>query len=339
MIRTMGRGNVSRRSFLYAVTAAGGWVSAGLSPVGVSRKPKVRIGIIGLSVHSADFTAIINAGGEFSDYRVTAMCHPPGNPDVEFSKEQLQKFAKVAEDNGVAMVSSIKELLRDVDAVMLLTNDGRPHLEQVLPVLKAGKPVYIDKPVAESMQNVLAIYNAAKKYKTPVFSSSALRYVASAQQIAGGTVVGDVLGADTYGPAPLQPSHVDLFWDGIHAIELLYSVMGSGCEAVSRTSTPNTDVVTGIWKGERIGVFRGLRSGRIGFGGTVYGSKGIQDIGKFDGYKGLVSAIVKFFDSRIPPVTPEETLEIYAFMDAAQESKKRGGQPVSVSERLVKANK
>ncbi len=329
----------SRRAFLSAVGAGGALAAFGGSRAGESKKAAMKIGMIGLSVHSADFTEIINGGPGFENFRVTVCCHPPGNPDVEFSEDQLGKFTAVMQKHGVKLVGSIGSLLEDADAVMLLTNDGRPHPEQVLPVLKAGKPVYIDKPVAENLKNVVAIYNASGQYKTPVFSSSALRYTGGAQKIAGGEGIGRVLGADTYGPAPLQASHVDLFWDGIHAIELLFTVMGVGCRSVSRTHTPGADVVTGVWSGGRIGVCRGLRSGRIAFGGTVYGTSAIADIGKFDGYKGLVLAITRFFETGVAPVTPAETLEIYAFMEAAQESGRRGGSPVNVAEVLALAEK
>lgn len=288
----------------------------------------IRIGIIGLSVHSEDFTKIINGapgGAGLRGCLVTQLYHPPGNPDVEFSAAQLGKFSKTIRESGVNFAGSIEEMLPEVEAVMLLTNDGRPHLEEIRPVLKAGKPVYIDKPVAESFENVVAVFKEAEKNNVPVFTSSALRYVRKAQQLAGGEKVGKVLGAETYGPAPLQESHSDLFWDGIHGIELLYTVMGTGCQRVSRIFTPATDIVTGIWPDDRIGVFKGLRAGRIGFGGTVFGEKNIEETGGFDGYEGLVEAILTFFKTRIPPVPPAESIEIYAFMHAADISRKNNG--------------
>ncbi len=293
------------------------------------------IGIIGLSVHSEDFTKIINATAGKNGRQgclVTQIYHPPGNPDVEFSTAQLEKFSKTIREHDVHFAGSIGEMLPHVDTVMLLTNDGRPHLKEVLPVLKAGKPVYIDKPLAESLGQVTAIFREAKKYGVPVFTSSALRYVKKAQQFARGEIVGKVLGAETWGPAPLQASHVDLFWDGIHGVELLYTVMGPGCQSVSRVFTPGGDVVTGIWPDGRTGIFRGLRKGRIGFGGTVFGTEGIEAIGGFDGYEGLVDAILEFFKSGKPPVSPEESIEIYTFMKGADISKNKGGAPVRLAD-------
>ena len=304
---------------------------------------EIKVGVIGLSVHSAAYTEIINSGAsspDFSGCRVVAIFHPKGNPDVEFSEKQLQNFTDTIKGQGVEFVGSIKELVKKVDAVMLLTNDGRPHLKEIMPVLKAGKPVYVDKPLAATLTDVLAIFKVSGKYKVPMFSCSPLRYVKEAQDIREGKVVGKVLGANTYGPAPIQKSHADLFWDGIHAVESLYTVMGGiGCKTVTRTFTDDADVVVGNWENGRIGVFRGVRKGRSGFGGTAFGDKGIASIGVFNGYRPLVVAIVEFFRSGLAPVSNEETIEIYAFMEAADESKRLNGVSVSLSDVLLRSKK
>jgi predicted dehydrogenase len=301
---------------------------------------EIKVGIIGLSVHSAAYTEIMNSGAsspEFTGCRVVAIFHPKGNPDVEFSEKQLQSFTDTIKNQGVEFVGSIKELVKKVDAVMVLTNDGRPHLKEIMPVLRAGKPVYVDKPLAASLSDVLAIFKVSGKYKVPLFSCSPLRYVKEAQALREGKLVGKVMGASTYGPAPIQKSHADLFWDGIHAVESLYTVMGgTGCKTVTRTFTDDADVVVGNWDDGRVGVFRGVRKGRSGFGGTAFGDKGIASIGVFTGYRPLVVAIVKFFRSGIAPVNNEETIEIYTFMEAADESKRLGGIPISLSEVLLR---
>lgn len=340
----MNQSEKNRRDFLVKTVTAG--LAFGLGnearSMFLSEPKTIRVGVIGLSVHSADFTAIMNAGQNdplFAGCKVVALHHPKGNEDVEFSPEQLSQFTNTVKKNGVELVSSTAELLKKSDAIMLLTNDGRPHQEQILPVLKAGKPVFVDKPMAESLPNVIALFDLSEKYKTPVFSSSPLRYVRDMNDLAGGKMAGEILGADTYGPAPLQKSHADLFWDGIHAIELLYAVMGPGCQSVTRAYSEGTDVVTGIWEGGKIGVFRGLRKGKIGFGGTAYGSEKITEIGKFEGYKNLVAEIVAFFRTGQPPVTAAETIEIYTFMEAAHESKRRGGVPVVLSDILAKTKR
>jgi hypothetical protein len=162
--------------------------------------------------------------------------------------------------------------------------------------------------------------------------------MASAQEVAKGKV-GKVLGADTYSPASLEKTHPDLFWYGIHGVELLYTVMGTGCKKVSRTSAGDTDKVVGTWNDGRIGSFRGTRKGTHGYGGIVYGEKGNISLGPFDGYNALLEEIIKFFETGIPPVTAEETLEILAFMEAADKSKAKRGATIDVEAIMEKARK
>jgi len=224
-----------------------------------------------------------------------------------------------------------------VDVVLLESVDGRPHLEQVKPVLKAGKRVFIDKPVAGSLADALQIYDLSRELKVPCFSSSSLRFSPTVQEMKTNPKVGDVLGCDAYGPCSLEEHHPDLFWYGIHGVEALFTVMGTGCESVARVHTKDTDLVTGTWKGGRVGTFRGIRSGKADYGVVVFGSKGVVPGGGSGGYEPLVVEICKFFKTGKPPVSAEETIEIFAFMEAADESKRRGGAPVTIESVLAKA--
>ncbi|MEZ4703100.1 MAG: Gfo/Idh/MocA family oxidoreductase [Rhodothermales bacterium] len=294
----------------------------------------VRVGMIGLDTsHSTAFTKVLNdeaAEPDVAGFRVVA-AYPKGSPDIESSVSRVPGYTEEMRAMGVEIVDSIERLLTMVDVVLLETNDGRPHYEQVLPVLKAGKPVFIDKPVAGTLADAIRIFDAAKQYGVPVFSSSSLRYSANAQAVRNGSV-GKVLGAEAYSPATLEPTHPDLFWYGIHGVETLFTAMGVGCERVVRVSTRDTDVVVGTWADGRIGTFRGLRAGHKNYGGTAFGETGIQELGPYDGYRPLVVEIVRFFRTGAAPVTAEETLEIYTFMEAADESKRRGGVPVTMAE-------
>jgi len=184
---------------------------------------------------------------------------------------------------------------------------------------------------------VITIYDAAKKANVPLFSSSSLRYTTTTQDIAQGKTIGAVLGADSYSPCELEPSHPDFFWYGIHGIEQLYTVMGKGCTSVSRVTTEDTDIVTGTWSNNRIGTFRGLRKGKKGYGGTAFGETGIAPLGGYDGYDMLLKQVINFFETKVSPVSAEETLEIYAFMEAADESKRQHGKSISIEEIIQKA--
>jgi predicted dehydrogenase len=301
----------------------------------------LRVGIIGLDTsHSPAFTEILNApdaAPDVSGFRVVA-AYPHGSPDIESSVSRIPRYTEAVQAMGVEIVESIEALLGRVDVVLLETNDGRPHLAQALQVIEAGKPLFVDKPMAASLADVVKIFDAARRRGVPVFSSSSLRFMAPAQAIREGSI-GAVHGADAYSPATLEPTHPDLFWYGIHGVETLFTVMGTGCETVQRFHTEGADVVVGTWAGGRIGTFRGIRGGTGGYGGTAFGEDGIAPIGPYEGYRPLVAEIARFFRTGVPPVTPEETLEIYAFMEAADQSKRDGGAPVRITDVLEAATR
>jgi predicted dehydrogenase len=307
-----------------------------MAPSVTAQQAGKRVGMIGLDTsHSIAFTKLLNAddaGQDLGGYRVVVAC-PRGSADIESSTSRIPGYTEQIKELGVTVVDSVKQVVAQADVILLETNDGRPHLEQVLEVFQAGKPVFIDKPIAGSLADTVAIFLAAEKYKVPVFSSSSLRFSTGPQAIRNGKF-GKVAGADTFSPCHLEKTHPDLFWYGIHGVEMLFTVMGSGCHTVTRISSEETELVVGNWEGGRVGSFRGIRGYKGGYGGTAFGDKGSGVIGGYDGYRPLVVEIVKFFQTGKPPVSAEETTNIYSFMEAADESKRRGGLAVKIKEVL-----
>jgi len=307
----------------------------------VNRPVGLRAGIIGLDTsHAIAFTQLLNAADprpELAGVRVVA-AYPGGSPDIPSSRDRVAGYTQdLREKFGVAIAGSIDELLSQVDVVLLESVDGRPHREQARPVLRAHKPVFIDKPVAGTLADAIAILDLARETKTPCFSSSSLRFSPGIAAMRQHPKVGDVLGCDAFGPCHLEEHHPDLYWYGVHGVEALYTIMGTGCQTVARTQTDGSELVVGVWMGGRIGTFRGLRQGHAGYGATVFGSRGIAPAGDFAGYEPLVVEIVKFFKTGKAPVNAEETIEIFAFMEAADESKRQGGKPVTIESVMAKA--
>ncbi len=301
----------------------------------------LRIGIIGLDTsHAVAFTKLFNdpkATGDLADMKVVAG-YPGGSPDLPASYQRVEKYTKtLREQFGLEIVDSIPKLLEKVDVVLLESVDGRPHLKQVKPVFAAKKPVFIDKPVAGSLVDAIEIFERAKRAGVPCFSSSSLRFNPGFQELLNNPKVGRVVGCDAYSPCPIEEHHPDLFWYGVHGVESLYTLMGTGCVTVTRAYTEGTDFVVGVWKDGRIGTFRGIRQGPHRYGVKVFGEKAIVSVDKFEGYAPLVQQIARFFKTGKPPVRAEETIEIFAFMQAADVSKERGGVPVSLPEVLEKA--
>ncbi len=296
----------------------------------------LRVGIIGCDTsHVPEFTKILNdpqAKEHVAGAKVVA-AFPGGSKDIESSWSRVEEYTKtLREKYGVRTYDSIEAMCREVDAVLLESLDGRPHLEQARPVLKARKPLFIDKPMAGSLRDVIQIFRLAREAQTPVFSSSSLRF-GKATQAAHNGAFGTVTYVETCGPCEREAHHPDLFWYGVHGVEALYAVLGRGCQTVQRALTPDGRIqVSGAWSGGRTGVFREEKS----FHGLARSEKGESPVGSFEGYSPLVIEIVRFFQTGVAPVTPEETIEIFAFMEAADESKHQSGAPVQIREVLKK---
>ncbi len=338
-----------KTSTLITSIAAGlAWLCASGAPVALSertesngRSPQtseIRIGIIGTDTsHVTAFTKLlndVNDPGHVPGARVVA-AFKGGSPDVEASRTRIDKFAAELKDRwGVQFVDSIQALCERVDAVLLESVDGRPHLEQLRPVFAAKKRVFVDKPLAASYADAREIARLSRESGVPFFSSSSLRFVADIQAVKNSDKHGGISGAFTFGPENLEPHHPDLFWYGIHAVEMLYALLGVGCEQVTRVKTDSGDVVVGRWGDGRIGTMRGLIQGRQDYGAVAFGMKAVlaTPVPMTSDYRGLLVEIVKFFQTGVPPVRPEETLEIIAFMEAAELSKIRGGAPVALTE-------
>jgi hypothetical protein len=299
----------------------------------------LRVGMIGLDTsHAVEFTRRLNDSAD-KDYIPGArvvVAIKGGSKDIAQSWDRMPGYAKTVEEKyGVRIVDSIDELLANVDVVMIESIDGRPHLEEALPVIKAHKTLFIDKPVAGSLHDALEIYRQAKENGTPIFSGSCLRYSINLQQVKH-TDFGELRGASSCGPCELEPHHPDLFWYGIHPVEALYTIMGTGCETVACAATPDTHEVTGVWKDGKVGTLRGIRNAADPYRVTVFGSKRVLDRELDVNYTPFLREVVKFFQTGIAPVPPEETLEIYAFMEAADESKSQGGCPVKLADVIEK---
>lgn len=311
-----------------------------------AQEPKpLRAGIIGLDTsHVLAFTASLNKGpkkpedaAQLAGVRVVA-AYPQGSRDIEGSTSRVPEYTAKVKDLGVEIVDSIEELMKRVDVVFLESNDGRVHLEQLQPVLAAHKPVFVDKPIAADLPDVLRIIDAVRQAQVPFFCSSSLRFGGATQAVAHGSL-GKVQTAETFSPAHLEPTHVELYWYGIHGCESLCTVMGPGCKSAKYGATPDGKIeVTGTWADGRTGIFREENGqDRKGYGGKAVGEKGESPVGSYDGYDVLLVEIVKMFRGGPPPVSLDETLELYAFMKAAEVSKQRGGAEVTLQEVIASA--
>lgn len=298
----------------------------------------IRVGMIGLDTsHAVVFTKYLNrdnSGEPALDGVKVVAAYPGGNPDFPLSINRVEGFTQQVRDLGVSIVDSIDELLPLVDVVMLESVDGTQHLEQAQPVFAAKKPIFIDKPLAASLADVLAIAELGKEHDVPWFTASSSRFTGGYPELRSDAEVGEILGCDVYSQARAAIGHPDLFWYGVHGVDLLYSLMGTGCRSVTAVQTEYTEQVTGTWEAGRVGTYRAIRehTGKTGLGATVFGTKGIKHVNNYYNYYPLMTSIVEFFRTKQSPVPVEEMVEVFAYIEAAEESKRRGGTPVGLAE-------
>lgn len=290
----------------------------------------LKLGLVGTDTsHVTGFAAAFNdpsSPQHVAGARIVA-AYRGGSPDLPSSRDRIDNFTKQLQDKyGIEVVGSIAELCARVDGVLLTSVDGRVHLAQAREIIAARKPLFIDKPLASTLEDAREIARLAKAAGVPWFSTSTLRYGIAPLKS------GDISGLDVWGPGPLEEHHqLDLSWYAIHEAEMLFAVLGRGCREVTRTAAPDADVVTCRWQDGRIGTMRALRP-YSDYGAVIFrkNAKGHDSEMKaiVPVPRALDEELVKFFQSGVPPVPNEDTLELMAFLDAAQRSKESGGRPM-----------
>ncbi len=306
-------------------------------------EPERKVGVIGLDTsHALAFTKLMNVDKDpgVAGFRVVA-AYQWGSRDIISSTNRYPKYVPQMQEMGVEIVPSIADLLKKVDVVLLETNDGREHLAQAKEVFASGKPVFIDKPLAHNLRDAIKIYEAGKAVGAKWFSSSALRFSEVAVKARAGEY-GPIRGAALISPSPLeeQGTHNFYTWYGIHGFEPLVAIMGMGVDKVSCFRNDSDDVIIATWKDGRMGELRLQRKSWI-YSGYVLPEKPkdrknpLVIFGGYQGYQPLLKEIVEFFRTGVVPVPNEETLEIMAFMEAAEMSAKRGGAPVTIAEAMA----
>jgi Oxidoreductase family, NAD-binding Rossmann fold len=291
----------------------------------------LRLGVIGTDTsHAVAFAGALNdptAVGHVLGARIV-VAFKGGSPEIEESRSRVEKFAGELRDKfGVRFVSNISDMCGAVDGILIESVDGRTHLAQMKEAVKCHKPVFVDKPLASSLSDAREMARIADESHIPWFSASSLRFSAIES-----LKEKSLNGAIVWGPGPTEEHQLlDLTWYGIHAAEMLYTLMGQGCSEVTRTNSAEADVVTCRWKDGRLGVLRVDRP-YSKFGAVAFRAKNQVDVLpdiKVD-YLPLVRQILQFMTTRRPPVANAETLEIFQMMDAAQKSKEQGGKPVTM---------
>jgi len=296
----------------------------------------IRLGIVDFDTsHVVAFTQRLNHLEVNEDQWIEGAQIVMGCPGTSImSPERVPGFTEQLKSYGVKLVDDPTEMIGQIDGVLIESVDGSVHYDRAKPFLEAGVPMFIDKPFTCSLEQAKALADLAKKKNVPLFSSSSLRYGLEVQEVQEEqNEIGKVMGADAYSPGSVHPRNPGLFNYGIHGLETLYALMGPGCTSILAVSTEGVDVVTGLWKGDRVGTLRATRAGAHSYGFTAFGEKRVVSSSINAGfiYRELLKRIVKMFETGESPLDIRETLEIVAFIEAAMESARRDGARVSLA--------
>jgi predicted dehydrogenase len=246
---------------------------------------------------------------------------------------RIPEYLAAARAAGVVFVERPEDLFGQVDGVLVLSNEGAVHLQQASPFIEAGLPVFIDKPLAATARDARAIVALAARSGGPLISASSLRFCPEIDAVRQDRdEIGQLVGADVHAPAPLHLLNPGLLHYGVHGVELLYALLGVGCQEVTCTFHEDGEVVTGRWSDGRIGTMRGIRRGNRGYGFTAYGENAIRvatvDLRYI--YRDLLAVVVPVLAGGQSPIDADEMVEVVAFQQAAFASRQDGGKPVPV---------
>jgi predicted dehydrogenase len=297
----------------------------------------IRFGMLDFDTsHSVAFTTRLNHVGVAKDQFVEGAKVVIGCPgESKLSPERIAGFTEQMKKFGVPLVDKPEDMIGKVDAMLIEAVDGTVHYERAKPFLEKGIPCFIDKPFTCSTADAKKIIDLAGKHKTFVFSSSSLRYAPDVVEYVADEKKGKIIGCVVYSPASLSPipeRNAGLYHYGIHGVEILYTLMGPGCQSVTCTHEQGVDVATGHWKDGRVATYRGLRQGAAPYGFVGFAEKGAKAVSVGTGaiYRELLKKIVETFETKKPAVDPAVTLEIMAFIEAANQSGANHGAVVTV---------
>lgn len=195
-----------------------------------------RIGIIGAeNSHAAAIAKAINVEHSHPGFAVT---HLWGETET-FA-------ANTAKAGAIPMiVRDPAEMLGQVDGVMVDHRDGRYHVSAARPFVEAGLPVFVDKPLSTSLEEARTLLRLRRERGVAVTTLSALPYQSCIQGIRDQlATIGTVKGVHLNGPGDPQSPYGGIFFYGIHQVDVMVALFGTG--ACSVTATGEEGTFTGV---------------------------------------------------------------------------------------------
>ena len=287
---------------------------------------EIKVALIGLDTsHTIEFARRIQAADCPPEHKITGLVVSAClRFETPFQKEEgLNARQKTLEGWGIKVTTDFDEAVKGCDAIMIEINDPAYHLEYFKKCAVLGKPVFLDKPLADNIENGLEIVRLAKENKIKAISASPLRF--DANLIKACEELPEPTQVNVYGPLGIAPAGSSIVWYGVHAFEMLEKAIGKGSACITVRSDGAGVVAIVDYPDKRRGVVE-LTKGAWVYGGTLRDSKAAVSYlvagGTF--YTSLMKDVEKFFRTGEANFSLEDTVEVMAMLDAAERSLKSG---------------
>lgn len=230
--------------------------------------------------------------------------------------------------NGIPhVVDTPEEMIGQVDAVIIATDNGNEHVERCRPFVEAGIPMFVDKPLVNKEED-LRTFVEWRKNGAKFISSSSLRYCKEIEPYYENHYE---LGEIRYICSPMAKKYETY---GIHALERMYPLLGEGFLSVRNTGTCEQALVTIKHKnGCNVTVVQGYDLATCGM--MVLGSCGAKLLASGDSYycfKRQMDLFVHWLRTGEEPFPFSETVELMKLVIAGIRSREEGGREVFLSE-------
>lgn len=284
----------------------------------------IKVAIIGLDTsHSVELPKLMLDSSVVPELRVTGMVPTRAlRFDTPFqSSEGLDKRQAYLESIGMMVTMDFDTAVADSDAIMLEINDPAFHLEYFRKCAALGKPIFLDKPFADNLDNAREIKKIAAENNTVYFTASCLRFcpgIQNAHKTIGAPKEGLI-----WGPIGKAPAGSSIVWYGVHATEMLEFVMGKGAISVQTCQNAAGCVVVVNYSDGRRGAIS-LDRDCYRYGGVLRDLVNSPLLfeeqlgGAF--YRPLLVQVEEFFRTGKMPVEIEDSFEVMAILDAADKS-------------------